>query len=110
MPDNVNACGSSPDGEHHRPTVCTCDLSALEPDEDCPQHGHGEWPPRCAYCGRFIPWKETYDPPWDRDYPPTPGTGEELLVSHEEWLAPLKGALNALAASAPALEAEEETR
>jgi len=43
------------------------------------------------------------------DYPPTPGTGEELLVSHEEWLAPLKGALNALAASAPVVEAEEET-
>ena len=34
---------------------CTCYLLALEPAEDCPQHGH-PWPPRCGDCGKFLPW------------------------------------------------------
>lgn len=36
-------------------TGCICSLSALEPDEACPVHGH-EWPPRCCICGRFMRW------------------------------------------------------
>ena len=35
-------------------TYCTCSIVGLEPDEECPQHGGGIWPPRCAYCGRFV--------------------------------------------------------
>lgn len=35
---------------------CVCSLQALEPDEDCPVHGPGPWPPRCASCGKFMPW------------------------------------------------------
>lgn len=26
----------------------------MEPDEECPIHGAGEWPPRCCICGRFL--------------------------------------------------------
>ena len=35
--------------------TCCCSLTALEPDEDCPIHGSGPWPPRCVECGRFMP-------------------------------------------------------
>lgn len=31
---------------------CTCDLQALEPDEDCPMHGYRR-KNRCR-CGRFC--------------------------------------------------------
>lgn len=34
--------------------TCTCYMLADEPKETCPQHGSGEWPPRCAECGRFL--------------------------------------------------------
>ena len=37
--------------------TCTCYQLALEPDESCPQHGAGEWPPRCAVCGHFMKWE-----------------------------------------------------
>lgn len=33
---------------------CRCSSMGLEPNEDCPVHGSGGWPPRCAYCGRFM--------------------------------------------------------
>jgi hypothetical protein len=39
---------------------CTCDRSALEPDEDCPVHGHGPWPPRCRICGRYMSYAARY--------------------------------------------------
>lgn len=35
---------------------CTCSMSALEPNERCAVHGAGEWPPRCQYCGRYLPY------------------------------------------------------
>lgn len=38
----------------HESKTCMCYLLALEPDERCPVHGCGEWPPRCAVCGRFL--------------------------------------------------------
>ena len=38
-----------------RPHTCCCCIRALEPHPDCPFHGGGEWPPRCVYCGRFLP-------------------------------------------------------
>lgn len=41
-----------------RPSACTCSIQALEPDEQCPVHGAGEWPPRCEVCGRFMQWEE----------------------------------------------------
>lgn len=41
---------------HELPRTCICYLLAQEPDEKCPIHGGGEWPPRCAHCGRFMPW------------------------------------------------------
>lgn len=37
-------------------TVCCCYLLAYEPNERCPIHGCGPWPPRCAECGRLLPW------------------------------------------------------
>ena len=46
--------------EHYcrKGTTCTCSVQGLEPDEDCPIHGCGQWPPRCEVCGRFMPWPE----------------------------------------------------
>lgn len=38
--------------------LCSCSMTALEPDEECPVHGAGEWPPRCCVCGRYIKRKE----------------------------------------------------
>lgn len=38
---------------------CICDTMAMEPNEDCPLHGHGPFPPRCGHCGRFLPWQAT---------------------------------------------------
>lgn len=37
---------------------CSCSLLALEPDEDCPVHGVGIFPPRCILCGKFISYKD----------------------------------------------------
>lgn len=34
---------------------CICSSIADEPNENCPIHGHGEFPPRCIICGRFTP-------------------------------------------------------
>jgi len=34
--------------------TCACDIQGLEPNEECPVHGAGEYPPRCGTCGRFI--------------------------------------------------------
>lgn len=38
--------------------TCMCSILALEPDEDCPVHAQGPWPPRCGQCGRFLSWDE----------------------------------------------------
>lgn len=35
-------------------TTCSCYLLGDEPNESCPIHGAGEWPPRCYHCGQFI--------------------------------------------------------
>lgn len=35
--------------------TCRCYILGLEPNEDCPVHGH-PWPPRCGECGRLLPW------------------------------------------------------
>lgn len=44
----------------HASVICICYPLALEPDEQCPVHGHGSWPPRCGRCGRYFKreWKE----------------------------------------------------
>ena len=42
--------------EHKRPAMCSCDIQGLEPDEECPVHGYGEFPPRCEMCGQFMKW------------------------------------------------------
>jgi hypothetical protein len=34
--------------------TCVCGITADEPDEKCPVHGAGEWPPRCCICERFM--------------------------------------------------------
>ena len=34
--------------------TCTCSIVALEPNDNCPIHGCGEWPPRCKICGKFL--------------------------------------------------------
>lgn len=36
---------------------CTCNQLADEPDENCPIHGSGIFPPRCCICGRFMKWE-----------------------------------------------------
>ena len=41
--------------------TCCCYQLALEPDEKCPLHGAGDWPPRCETCGRFIHRKYNED-------------------------------------------------
>lgn len=38
--------------------TCVCGIIADEPDEKCPVHGAGEWPPRCCYCGKFMQREE----------------------------------------------------
>lgn len=35
--------------------TCECSADALEPAANCPIHGFGSWPPRCASCGRLMP-------------------------------------------------------
>jgi hypothetical protein len=42
--------------KHRESTTCCCWLQALEPNENCPVHGWGPWPPRCEECGQFLPW------------------------------------------------------
>jgi hypothetical protein len=42
--------------ECQRPRTCSCGATADEPGDDCPIHGSGEWPPRCATCGRMMKW------------------------------------------------------
>lgn len=37
--------------------TCCCSMQAVEPDEDCPIHGCGPWPPKCEICGRFLRWE-----------------------------------------------------
>jgi hypothetical protein len=37
-----------------RPQSCICSSTALEPNENCPVHSLGEYPPRCEICGRFM--------------------------------------------------------
>lgn len=46
-----------------RNKTCICSQLKLEPDEQCPIHGYGEWPPRCEICGRFMKWdiKDNYE-------------------------------------------------
>jgi hypothetical protein len=36
--------------------TCRCYLLSDTPNEDCPIHGAGPWPPRCKICGKFINW------------------------------------------------------
>jgi hypothetical protein len=40
---------------HFESRTCACSSQALEPNEDCPIHGH-PFPPRCAECGQFVRW------------------------------------------------------
>jgi hypothetical protein len=34
--------------------LCICSQLSNEPNENCPIHGNGEWPPRCMICGKFM--------------------------------------------------------
>lgn len=34
--------------------TCTCETWMSEPDEKCPKHGVGEYPPRCCACGKYM--------------------------------------------------------
>ena len=40
------------------PHDCWCYMLSDEPNEECPVHGSGPWPPRCEECGRFMAVKE----------------------------------------------------
>lgn len=39
--------------KHSIARTCQCYLLALEPNEQCPVHGH-PWPNRCGVCGQFV--------------------------------------------------------
>lgn len=41
-----------------RSTTCACNLQDMEPNEKCPVHGYGEFPPRCEVCGKFMKWSQ----------------------------------------------------
>ena len=49
---------------HECKTICTCccSITASEPNEKCPMHGH-PWPPRCEICGRFMKWESAASAP-----------------------------------------------
>ena len=51
---------SVPKHDCRESTTCCCYLLADEPDEECPVHGGGTWPPRCEVCGRFMK-RKAYD-------------------------------------------------
>jgi hypothetical protein len=56
----------------HRSMDCICSISALEPADQCPQHGGGSWPPRCDVCQRYLPYSEAgviKQEDWDRLVP-----------------------------------------
>jgi len=42
----------------HEGKTCTCSSYALEPNEECPEHGAGLYPKRCEICGRFLKREE----------------------------------------------------
>jgi hypothetical protein len=46
--------------------TCECAIQALEPKETCPVHGSGQWPPKCAVCGRFIRRKLSFFRAWSK--------------------------------------------
>jgi hypothetical protein len=58
---------------HHckRDRTCSCTLTSLEPDEECPVHGT-PWPPRCGTCGRFLTWNHME---FDMEYDPETNFG-----------------------------------
>lgn len=41
-----------------RSTTCSCNIQDMEPNEKCPIHGYGEFPPRCEICGKFVKWSQ----------------------------------------------------
>lgn len=53
--------------------TCQCYLAADAPNEDCPVHGFGVWPPKCVTCGRFLRWPVLEV----RRTAPEAGTGEQ---------------------------------
>lgn len=34
--------------------TCSCSRLSLDPSDNCPIHGSGEYPKRCGTCGKFI--------------------------------------------------------
>ena len=45
---------------HKRCSTCICKINGIEPDEQCPVHGSGEFPLRCEICGKFMKRKLNY--------------------------------------------------
>lgn len=54
--ENERSVASEGSGAHvcKEPRYCCCSVIGLEPDEDCPIHGRGPWPPRCGECGKYM--------------------------------------------------------
>jgi hypothetical protein len=71
--------------KYMKPHICRksntrgCYQLATEPDEECPVHGIGPWPPRCEVCGRFVKrnlvWVEDINIPPPRTEPKPEPTG-----------------------------------
>ncbi len=53
--DDNPAQRSVPVHQCRESTVCKCSMIGDEPAEHCPVHGCGDYPPRCAECGKYIP-------------------------------------------------------
>jgi len=50
-----------PNDKCELPSGCYCSISALEPDDDCPTHGHNPHN-KCQYCGKFMKLKQEPNP------------------------------------------------
>jgi hypothetical protein len=65
--------------------TCECYLLADEPAENCPVHGYGNWPPRCAECGKFMKRPPSPDAPAPKVYDEALATnGMQYGVKGEE--------------------------
>lgn len=71
------------DHECEEDHLCCCSMTALEPNEDCPVHAAGPYPPRCGICGKFIKRRESEanDAKFDRHL----NEASKIVAKWPEW-------------------------